>query len=731
MKLIMTEKPNVASDMAKIVGAVTQKEGYYEGNGYLVTWALGHLIGLAEPELYDAKYHNRNDLSNLPIIPKEYKTVIIKETKAQYEVIRALLNRADVDLVIDAGDDGSQGYYLQWLIRRQAGCRKPVKKLFTSSMTDTSIKEGLANLKDIREFEGQIKYAYNAAKEDWLIGMNMSRLYTALYRRIPAEYFTVGRVQTPTLGFVVKRFIENKNFIPADIFSLNVKTDEGINWKLSDKEGNTLSFENETEAEDCARLLQNRYINNIQSKKEQKEKHPPKLYNITLLEREAIRKHGMSAARVLEIAQSLYVKKLITYPRTDSNYITTDMETVFENRIKDLLDENIVYSQFISDGYSFNHFKENKIINNAKVTDHHAILISDAYRGYDMNKLTPDERAILRMIEIRMLLVAAAPCKYTKYSATGSVEEYIAKVSYNKIDNAGYLNIEKILDGKTDDGESLEEDEAFYESSLNVSADRIYECSVKKGKTTAPPLYTEDSLLRQMENAGSTVENEELKDVLKGHGIGTSATRALILKELFDREYIQYKPEVKGKTSKVKSLIPTEKGEYLISIVHPSLKSAELSASLEEQLHMVEEGKMSEAACMAEFEKYITDIIKDEMTKNNVDISKYKSVETDIACYFCKKPLYENGEKYYCNNPGCSRISLYKENNFISNCSRKPMTHDMCKMLMLTGEVKGIECQSKYPGKSPYKANFKINPKFTLQNKENLILMSFDKKQNS
>ncbi len=728
MKLIMTEKPNVATEMARIVGALTKKEGYYEGNGYLVTWAKGHLIGLAEPELYDAKYHNRNDLSNLPIMPKEYQTVIIKETKPQYEVIRALISRPDVDLVIDAGDDGSQGYYLQWLIRRQADCRKPVKKLFTSSMTDTSIKEGLAKLRDIREFEGQIKYAYNAAKEDWLIGMNMSRLYTALYRRVPGEYFTVGRVQTPTLGFVVKRFIENKSFVPEDTFSLTVKTDEGINWKLSDKEGNAIMFKDEMTAQNLAGRLQNKYISNIQSKKEKKEKHPPKLYNITLLEREAIRKHGMSAARVLEIAQSLYVKKLITYPRTDSNYITTDMENVFNSRIKDLLGENVVYSQFVSDGYSFNHYKENKIINNEKVTDHHAILISDAYKGYDMSKLSLDEIAILKMIEIRMLLAAAAPCQYTKYSATGEVEEYIAKVSYNKIDNAGYLNIEKVLSDKAEDNDGFEENEEFYESCLNVSEDRIYDCTVKKGKTTAPPLYTEDSLLKQMENAGNTVENEELKDVLKGHGIGTSATRALILKELFDREYIQYKPDTKGKTSKVKPLIPTEKGEYLINIVHSSLTSAELSASLEEKLHMVEEGTLSESACIAEFENYIKEIITDELVKNNVDMSKYESTETDIPCYFCRKPLQESGEKYYCSNPGCSKISLYKESNFISNCSRQPMTYDMCKMLMLTGEVKGIECQSKYPGKPPYKANFRINPKFSLKNKENLILMSFDKK---
>lgn len=710
-KLCTAEKPSVASDIARVIGADKKCNGYYEGNGYRVTWAVGHLVTLAEPEEYGDEYKDRNNVDLLPILPEKWKFSLIEDVKDQFFVMKRLMNDDECDYIIDCGDMGETGHYLQWLIRMYAGCKKPVKRFCATSMTDEAIRDAMAHLRDAAEFEGIIRGALCKAKGDWAVGMSFSRLFSAKYH----SNLTVGRVQSPTLYFVVKRWLEVNNFKPVNYHLIEVRFAEGFKaWWTKDVEDKLSAGSTDGEgrltdpgmADKLASLFSDPRVGGgtgriVELETKNRAIDRPQLYDITELERDGNRIYGYTAAQVLETAQSLYeTHKVMTYPRTDSRYITSDLEPYMAVRIRDVatLDKyKTIAGSLIEKGLNI----DSKIVNDSKVTDHHALIVTDKIREFDLSKLSEREANVLDLVITRML-VSFSPkylFKETALCVRLSYDGFLVRAKGRMPVSQGWKAIQSsLMKGVdvADAGEEKDEEENQVFSGLELGQEVTVAEALPLAKKTSPPkLHTEATLLTAMENAGASItDNEGYRKILKGHGIGTQATRAEIIKKLFDVKYVRN--EQKGK---VNYIVPTKKGYSATRVFPAELLSPSMTAEWETKIAKVADGTYSEGQFMEEFERFM-----------RVTVEKYKNITVDGVdfdereelgkCPWCASPVVQGcfkdgktGEKkefYHCTNKDC-RFSLFKDDRFFVKRTKKSLSPSHVKNLLKDGSIT-VQC---------------------------------------
>lgn len=724
-KLCTAEKPSVASDIAKVIGATKKCNGYYEGNGYRVTWAVGHLVGLAEPSLYgymsqkdmwdkDNPQNKEKALIELPLIPNEFKLIVLPNTKEQFEIMKNLMNDPECDEVIDCGDAGAEGHILQWFIRVKAGCKKPVKRFIATSMTEEAIKNAMNNLHNIEEYEPIIKGEFCKKKADWIMGMSMSRCESIVYN----AKVDVGRVQSPTLFFVVQRFLAVNNFKVSDYYQLQAEFIEGFKtvWLKDNK-----NYFPQTVKDADNRLLDKGLAEKMASEIKQfgqgkitaletknKAQNRPQLYDITELERDGNRLYGYTAEQVLQTAQSLYeTHKITSYPRTDSRYITSDLQPYMKQRLEDIGTQE-KYSAFCNKVIQKGLNIDKKIVDDSKVTDHHAIICTEKIRNYDLSKLNEMELNILHLIITRMLVAFSDKYTYKETVINVSFQNGFVFASSGKIPvSMGWKEIQNDLMGKIvieDEEKDNDEEQVFANISLNQIVN-IKDITVLSKKTTPPKLHTEATLLTAMENAGSQIENGA---ILKGRGIGTQATRANIIKSLFDKGYIAN--QQKGK---INYLIPTKQGISVIKVLPKELYSPKITADWEEQIAQIVNGKLTEQQFMDNFDNFIHDKI-DEVKSQKISGVDFSYEKIAIAkCPWCRNPIYEgkfkdkeghNVESAYCSNKEC-KFSIRKDNLIFKMRTGKKLTSTQLKNLIIKGSIEA-KCISK--AKVTYTGIFKL-----------------------
>ena len=560
MKLVIAEKPSVAITIAKVLGANSRKDGYIEGNNYIISWCVGHLIRMSNPESYDEKYRKWN-IEDLPIFPKEYKYEVSKYTKKQYGILRKLLTDKNVREVTNACDAAREGELIFRLVYNQAKCKKPVKRLWISSMEDRAVEEGFNNLKDGMEYENLYQSALARSQADWLVGMNLSRYYSCLYN----NNYSVGRVQTPTLAMVVARDRAIRNFVKEKYFTVQ------INGQDIDLETSRI---NEKEKAEKLILSIPEYLEIKEVEKKRKITRPDKLYDLTTLQRECNKYFGYSAKQTLDYAQSLYEKKLITYPRTDSRFLTDDMIS----SVKTYVD---------SFGNDFDEKNFKSIFDSKKVQDHHAIIPTNESLNFDTSSLLGSEEKVFELIKVKLLAARASSLITENTKIICDVGDYEFTSRGTVVIDEGYTRYltsyikkkeDKLLP-KLDKGDRL----------------KVIDKKINEKYTNPPRLYTEDTLLKDMELAG-----RDAKEDLDCKGIGTPATRAGIIENLIQKELIKRDE---------RKLISTEKGEQLVSFVADFLKNPNTTVDWEIKLHEISEGKVKLKDFIGDVENKIREVL--------------------------------------------------------------------------------------------------------------------------
>lgn len=651
--LVIAEKPSVARDIAKTLGVSGKNEGYLTGENYVVSWAIGHLVTLAEPEAYDVKYKKWN-FETLPILPDSMKLEAIKKTRSQLKVLHKLMHSREIDEIICATDSGREGELIFRHIYEITQCRKPFRRLWISSMTETAIREGFAHLQDGSHYDLLYHSARCRAEADWLVGMNASRAYTIQYGAL----LSIGRVQTPTLALIVEKQKEIDAFVPQDYFEVQADFEQYTGFWIDEKENTRLDLREKAE-QIAARVKGQRGIVS-QIVKEEKRQLPPLLYDLTELQRECNRKFGFSAKKTLDIAQSLYEKrKMITYPRTDSRYLSDDMVGKIKQtlgRLKDVQE----FSPYAAEVLAKEKLPLSKrIIDNSKVTDHHAIIPTDTRLRTD--HLTPEENKVFSLVAARFLAVFYPAYVYeaTKVYTKVGLDTFLSKGK--TVLQEGWQAVEKALLPETRKNKTEKEEEQQLPPLTEQQPVVAKRTKVLDKKTKAPPPYTESTLLSAMENAGRFVEDEELKEQMKDSGLGTPATRAAIIERLLSVGYIMRK----GKT-----LVPTEKGQKLIAVVPEELRSPQTTGKWEKGLSSIAKGKMTEERFLESIRRYVRFLV-DDAAQHKKDVvfeaerprGKRSRAQGLGKCPLCGKgKILENSRSYYCTEwkNGC-KFSLWKD----------------------------------------------------------------------
>ena len=563
MKLVIAEKPSVAISIAKVIGATKKKDGYYEGNGYRVSWCVGHLIQMANPDAYDEKYAKWN-IEDLPIVPKEYKYEVAKATKKQFNILKKLMNDKDVDIVINACDAGREGESIFRLVYNQANCKKKMKRLWISSMEDSAIKAGFNNLKDGSYYDDLFESAKARAIADWLVGMNISRLYSCLYK----QNYSVGRVQTPTLAMIVKRDDEIANFKKEKYYSVELSTN-----------GFTLStdrIDDEVTAEQLLNLVGDKIeiTDVIQNEKITKPNLP---FDLTTLQRECNKYFGYSAKQTLDYAQSLYEKKLITYPRTDSRCLTEDM---IVSTVNNILGKN-----------DFDTERIKVVFNSKKVTDHHAIIPTVSSLSEDLSNIPESEVKVYRLISNKLHASVGYPLVESTTKIVAEFDGFEFTSSGKVIKDEGFTKYLKEYKSKKN------EDAEFPDVSVGDILS-IENKEIKEKFTQPPKHFTEDTLLKSMEIAGNDALEKGVE--VERKGLGTPATRAGIIENLIFKGFVERDK---------KNLIATHKGISLVTIVADNFKSAETTAKWEMELSDIAQGKSSKEEFLEAIENELKEAV--------------------------------------------------------------------------------------------------------------------------
>ena len=573
-RLVITEKPSVASAIAKVIGAKERKDGYFQGGGYLVSWCVGHLVELAMPQAYDEKYGKWRK-EDLPILPKKWKYQIYQSTKKQFQTLKSLMARKDVTELCCATDAGREGELIFRLVYHQVGCRKPFRRLWISSMEDSAIREGFQNLKPSSEYDALYNAALCRERADWIIGINASRLYSCLYD----STLNVGRVVTPTLAMLVEREEAIKAFMPELFYTVQLQADaiRASSKRFSDK------ADAEVLAAKCREDHQVR-VDSIETK--EKTEKPPLLYDLTSLQRDANKVLGFSAQQTLDILQSLYEKKLVTYPRTDSRFLTEDMAPSLPE---------LVYQAAAALDYAGNiPVHAGHVINNAKVTDHHAVIPTRELNSAKVAELPKAEAEILKLVAVRFMAAAGDPCRYEETAIKLSCAGETFTVKGKTILQSGWKEIvEHFYPAKEKDAEALPR----VQEGMVIP---LVKAEVKDGKTKPPQHFTEGSLLHAMETAGA----EDIPDDVERKGLGTPATRAGIIEKLIQRGFA-----VRSGDKKTKILLPTEKGVSLVTVVPEKLKSPMMTAEWEQKLLQMEQQSYDSACFMEEISAFVRELV--------------------------------------------------------------------------------------------------------------------------
>lgn len=581
MELVIAEKPSVAQSIAAVLGATQRKDGYLEGNEYLVSWCVGHLVELAQPESYEEAW-KKWSYESLPIIPQEWQHEVKSDTKAQYQILKKLMHDDRVDAVVCATDAGREGELIFRLTYNMAGCRKPMKRLWISSMEESAIRDGFHNLRPGSDYDNLYKSALCRQEADWLVGINGTRLFTVLYG---GKALKVGRVQTPTLAMLVDRESKIMNFKKEAYYMAHIMENglDAVSEHISDK----------TEAERIAGACENGQALVTSVIKEEKWVAPPKLYDLTTLQRDANRLFGFTAKQTLEYTQSLYEKKLVTYPRTDSQYLSDDMEGTAKNVIEAifnslLFEQNIMFNPDIK-----------RILNSKKVTDHHAIIPTMEIIKQDLKVIPESEMKILSLCANRLLCATGEKHIYNSTKAELICNEIVFKVSGKEVWKNGWKEFDDFFKNSyktTEDKSDAEEEKKLPELREGMTI-AVEQTKVSEHFTQPPKHYTEDSLLSAMERAGA----EDMGDEVERKGLGTPATRADIIEKLVKDGFVKREK---------KQMIPTEDGMKLITILPDVVKSPKLTADWENELTLVSKGEVAAEQFMSGIEAMVTDLVK-------------------------------------------------------------------------------------------------------------------------
>ncbi|MBR6186855.1 MAG: DNA topoisomerase III [Clostridia bacterium] len=682
MIVVVAEKPSVGRDIARVLKCREKGEGYLKGENYLVTWAMGHLVTLCEPDEIDEKYKKWR-MEDLPLLPEHIPTKVISKTKAQYAVIKKIINAPDTEKLICATDAGREGELIFRLIYAQAKCKKPVDRLWISSMTDQAILEGFANLKPAREYDGLYRSAACRSEADWLVGMNASRAFTLRFNAL----LSIGRVQTPTLAILVKRHHEIKDFKPEEYYTVTADFGDysGQWFSQSDTdEKKSVRIPTKEKADGIAKLVQGKPSRVLSAAAEQKTEYPPQLYDLTSLQREANKKLGFTADKTLKTAQELYEKwKAVTYPRTDSRYLPTDMIGRAKLTLEKLPSD---YQSFVThipwkDGEKLPVHK--RVFDNAKISDHHAIIPTP--ETAPVEKLPPDAAKLYDMIARRFIAVFYPPHEYDAIRVITESEKQTFKTTGRTVRVNGWKDVYPF---------EKEEDEKL--PALQPGDERtVLKAAVRKETTKPPAPHTDASLLAAMENAGKELDDEKLREQMKGSGLGTPATRASIIERLLQVGYA---------SRRGRAIQATEKGVSLIAIAPPEIASPETTGKWELALDEIARDQRDTQRFMDGIKRLSTFLVEYARdTKTEADFpeemrrgkkgagarktSSIKAVE-GIACPLCGKPVQENSKAFGCSEwrNGC-HFTLWKDG--LKRGGGPLLNEKLVKLLLENGAVQG------------------------------------------
>ena len=605
-KVCIAEKPSVARDIAKVLGANKSHEGYLEGNGYQVTWTYGHLCTLKEPNDYNEMWQHWN-LGALPMIPQRFgiKLIDSEHVKKQFAVIEKLY--ADAEEIINCGDAGQEGELIQRWVMQKAGVKCPVKRLWISSLTEEAIKEGFSNLKDQGDYEPLYMAGLSRAIGDWLLGMNATRLYTIKYKERSAkdrQPLSIGRVQTPTLAIIVNRQKEIENFTPTPYWVLSTQYRDTLFTATKGK------FNSKEEGEKAFEEIKDKPFEVTGVTKKNGTERPPQLFDLTTLQVECNKKFGFSAEQTLNIIQDLYEKKITTYPRVDTQYLTDDIYSKCPQTLNGVYKYKVggvaPYAELIRTIGGKPLRKDKKVFDNSKVTDHHAIIPT----GVTPVGLTDMEQKVYDLICRRFIAVFYPDCKFSTTTVEGKAGEVDFKVTGKEILEPGY-RVCFVKEKKTeeDSEEAKDKDEEKTLPTFVKGESGPHEPTFTEKETTPPPYYTEATLLRAMETAGKFVDNEELRAAMKENGIGRPSSRANIIETLFKRHYIKRQK---------KRIVATPTGIALVDIIHEELlKSPELTGIWEKKLRDIEARKYDAGVFIQELKDQITQIVNQVLADNS------------------------------------------------------------------------------------------------------------------
>ena len=671
-KLVIAEKPSVAHSLAAVIGATARKDGYLEGNGWRVSWCVGHLAGLADADSYDPKYAKwRYD--DLPILPVDWQMTVGKDKKKQFDVLKKLMNAPDVTEVVNACDAGREGELIFRSVYELAGCQKPMKRLWISSMEDSAIREGFANLRPGAEYDGLRDAALCRAKADWLVGINATRLFSVLYHRT----LNIGRVMSPTLALIVQREAEIDGFKPVPFYTVTLELP-----------GFTVAGErmkDKAAAEQLQSACQSAVATVKQVERKDKSEKPPALYDLTTLQRDANRLLGYTAQQTLDYLQNLYEKKLCTYPRTDSRYLTSDMAEGLPVLVN-LVANAMTFRKGIAISCD-----ADAVINDKKVTDHHAVIPTRNIQNADLSGLPVGERAVLELVALRLLCAVAQPHTYAETSVTVECAgvEFSAKgrtvkhPGWRALDAAYCANLKN-----TPEPDKETESKALPELTEGQSLP-LSGTVVKEGKTSPPKHFTEDTLLSAMETAGK----EDMPEDAERKGLGTPATRAGILEKLVSAGFLERK-----KSKKIVQLMPSHDAVSLITVLPEQLQSPLLTAEWEYRLGEIECGELPPEDFMAGISAMLRELVGTYQVIKGTEYLFSPPREVVGRCPRCGGEVAEMQKGFFCQNEAC-RFAIWKNNKWWAAKKKQP-TKVVVAALLKDGRARLTGCYSEKTGKT-------------------------------
>ena len=678
MQLVVTEKPSVAQAISHVIGAKERKDGYMEGNGFLVSWCVGHLVELAQPEMYSEAW-KKWSYESLPMIPEQWQHEVKKETATQYKILKNLMHDTRVESVVCATDAGREGELIFRLVYEQAGCRKPMKRLWISSMEESAIRDGFENLKPGSDYDSLYQSALCRQQADWLVGLNGTRLFTVLYG---GKVLKVGRVQTPTLAMLVDREVKIMNFEKEQYYMAHILMDgiDAMTERIDDK----------ARAESIAAACESQSGVVRSVIKENKSVAPPKLYDLTTLQRDANRIFGFTAKQTLEYTQSLYEKKLVTYPRTDSQYLSDDMEETAKAVI------GAVYQAILFEEQTGAEPDIKRVLNSKKVTDHHAVIPTRNLQSADPSGLPVGERMILELVALRLLCAVAEPHTYSETAVTVECAgaefttkgKTVKRPGWRALDTAYRAALKNAEPDKETEDKALPDGDRLPELSEGQTLP-LSSAAVKEGKTSPPKHFTEDTLLSAMETAGK----ENMPEDTERKGLGTPATRAGILEKLVSTGFLERK-----KSKKAVQLMPSKDAVSLITVLPEQLQSPLLTAEWEHRLSEIERGELSPEDFMGGICAMLRELVGTYQVIKGTEYLFTPPHEVVGKCPRCGGDVAELQKGFFCQTESC-KFAIWKNNKWWAAKKKQP-TKALVTALLKDGRARITGCYSEKTGKT-------------------------------